>query len=297
MKVKKIILMVMGVLLMSSVSLVPLASAPPPFSATIYMVNINHHALVNFWGVSMDSVQNTAAWHIRAAIAHLLDKQEFLNTYAPGLTAIDNPLPKSNPLYTAWYFNWGLSDLLNADPLTHSQNPVPISLYNNVALSPDIFEARDHLVAAGMGWVDNNGDGVIDNPPTSQIDFYVPSGTISEQLGLYLEANINIVFGQDVVNLIPASMHDILDVTFFNTIPDDWHLSIFGWTLPKQDRIGDWFYVFHSNSITNPPTWENYIYYSNPTYDSYAPYQSPPNARNAQETFGKTVGTIPVFSL
>lgn len=283
------------VVLMTSVSLVPPASAKPR-PAVMWSIDINHQA--TFWGVPMDTNHLTPAWHIRAAIAHLLDKQHFVSTYySPSVpfnvVVINNPVPAVG-YYTAWDFTWTPPDLSNADPF----HPGAISLYNNVASAPDYLQARDHLLQAGMGWTDGNNDGVIDNPPASQIDFYVPNTSLTmQQLGSYLATNINLVFGAPVVNLIITDLGTIFTTVWNTVVPDDWHLYAGGWAVDMSPP--DYLYaLFHSNSITTP-TAQNYIFYSNPNFDALIG-PTPPNpttAWSALEIFGDTVGTIPVMSL
>jgi ABC-type transport system substrate-binding protein len=276
----------------SYVAITPVSAGGP--RAHMIQIDINHKA--SFWGVPMDCKVGSPGWHIRAAIAHLLDKQQFVNDYAPGMKVIDNPVPNTSCL-KAWNFRWSQLDLYFVDSL----HPEAISLYNSVPLAPDYAEARDHLIAAGAGWVDNNNDGVIDNPPATKIDFYVTdSDPVRVNLGLYLEAAIEKVFGADVVNLIIAPRAVVWSTVLDTSVEDDWQLYASVWSVgvPGSPPTSWLYELYHSDFIElDYPIPTNYIFYNNTCYDSLV---VPPlrihEAWIAQYIFGATVGTIPVFS-
>lgn len=245
----------------------------------------------------MDCEGGTPGWHVRAAIAHLCDK-ELLVTILPPVIVIDNPVPKVSPLHPPWYLKWTPNLLFLADPFHGS---TAISLYNNVNANPDIYEARDHLVAAGgigndnLPWHDNDNDGRIENPPVSQIDFYTLNpmeAPLIYEIARTIEEWIEYVFnGADVVNLVQSTYAGILWIVVDKTVPDDWHMhfgvSFILSTTPPPNFLYD---LYHTNGASN------YVFYSNADYDSwFVGVFNPFRARQAQYIFGKTIATVPIY--
>lgn len=266
--------------------MMPLVSAPPP-SVAIFNLEINHAS--SFWGIPMDSDWDTPAWHIRVAIAHLFDKEAFLNQIQPlDAFVIDNKVPNIGPL-SNWYLEWTPELLSAVDPW----HPEAVSLYNNVPMEPDIYEARDHLIMAGgigndgLPWHDDDNDGRIDNPPTSQIEYYYNTGNVIRQaVGSYLERWIQYIFNDANVMLV----YGVSWSTFLQIIlpapPDDWHMVSYGHATPKKPPPES-LLAYHS---------PNFVFYSNSTYD-YLVDHIPPrrNALEAQFVFGASIGAIPIW--
>lgn len=284
------------ILVIAAIGVMPPVPAQP--TAGMFQVDINHHPTVDFWGVPMDSEWDTPGWHIRAAIAHLLDKADFLSTiFVSTDQIIDNPVPKTTAL-SSWYLDWTailMASWPPVDPL-HTL----IGLYNSVP-GPDIYEARDHLVAAGgtgndgSPWHDYDNDGRIDNPPTQLppiVFYYADWDTTNRRRSLaeYLEYWIEYVFnGANVVELRPISFSGWLGIVFDTSVPDDWHLFTSGWRVPDAPPP-NWLYdLYQTNGDFN------YIFYSNPFYDLITKPLSLTEAHWAQYHFGVTIGTIPVW--
>lgn len=265
--------------------MMPVVSAPPP-SLGLFNLEINHAS--SFWGIPMDSEWGTPAWHIRAAIAHLFDKEAFAIEIYPEAIVIDNKVPNVGPL-SNWYLEW-TPELLSAVDPWHTG---AVSLYNNVPMEPDIYEARDHLIMSGgigndgLPWHDNDNDGRIDNPPTSQIYYYYNVGNvIREAVGNYLELWIEYVFnGADVMIVLGVSWSTFLEI-IYNPPYDDWHLVSLGHETPRHPPPESLF-AYHS---------PNLVFYNNSMYDYLVDHIPPPqNALKAQFVFGASIGAIPIW--
>ena len=282
-------------MVIAAYSMVSLASATDSH-ATMIPLDLNHSS--SFWGILMDSEHETPSWHIRAAIAHLTDKKELVGQFNPSAIIIDNPVPKVPPLYPQWYLKWTRPRLVAADPL---HGNTAMSLYNNVLDEPDIYEARDHLIAAGgigndtLPWHDNDNDGRIDNPPTSQIDFYTITETEAPTIfaiAKTIEQSIEYVFNEaDVVNFVPCTFADFLWRVFDKTVPDDWHIALgVGLSVSTAPPPTFLYNLYHTNGDLN------YVFYSNKDYDDvFEDPLNPSRAREAQLIFGKTIATIPIY--
>lgn len=269
--------------------IMPFVSAQP--EATICDLEINHAA--TFWGIPMDSNWDTPAWHIRAAIAHLFDKQQFMTSINIVGTLIDNPLPNTGGL-APWYLGWTPAMLSAVDPM----HPGAVSLYNNVPMLPDFSQALDHLIAAGgigndgSPWHDNNpADGIIDNPPTqaSKILYYYNVGNVIRQtVGLYIEQQIEYIFGADVMDILGVPWAIWLPIHSTWPPADDWNLAFMGYRYPCiPSYLDDWLELYCT------PNW---VFYSNSAYDTCVSAIPPPtNALPAQFEFGRTIGAIPIW--
>lgn len=283
--------------------MIPSASATDS-NAIMYHLDLNH--TTSFWGIPMDCEWNTSGWHIRAAIAHLCDKEWLVDMVGiPSAIVIDNPVPKISNLYPAWYLMWTPNLLSKADPLHGS---TAISLYNNVQMAPDIYEARDHFIAAGgigndgLPWHDYDDDGRIDNPPTSQVEFIAlnpAEAPLMWEMATMIHQLIEYVFNDaDVVSLVACTWLEIVYRLFYNTGPDDWQIhfgvnvgSLILPTTPPPCFLED---LYHSTGVLN------YVFYSNPEYDDCfvtPPPFNPARAMQAQRVFGETIGTIPIYCI
>lgn len=271
----------------------PFVSAPPPPPAVIVSLDINHAS--SFWGIPMDSDWNTPAWHIRAAIAHLIDKAQVISLAAvsstyPTATVIDNPIPDI-PQFSSYYLTWNPLMLASVDPY-HSG---ATSLYNNVPMAPDTDEATEHLILAGgigwdnQPWHDTNNDNRIDNPPNSKIVYYWNTGNVfREAVGNYLEQQIEYVFNDaDIVDAIEVSWLTMLQI--FTRPPYDWHLMLWGFVMSMTPPSPDSLFYY---------TIPNLLFYSNSMYDYYVSLGIPPaiNAKVAEFYFGGSIGAIPIWS-
>jgi len=110
--------------------------------------------------------------------------------------------------------------------------------------SDDMCAARDHLLAAGVGFLDADANCVIDNPGValaSPIRFMIRTDDpYLETMGTGLMDTINLVFGADIVSETFGNAN-MLGTIVFNTAPaiDDWDMYTGEWLLrgPFSDHL------------------------------------------------------------
>ncbi len=278
------------------------------------MFDIQFNQANSFWGIPFGFGNSQSGIEIRMAFAHLLDKNSFIAGPALGGRAqkIDDPVPPAEGLATANTAAW--------DPV----HPGTVSAFNLAADaggvaapgSPDFLAARDHLLrvrnaAGALVFFDNNNDGVIDNPPTTKITFYIRSDHPPRlELGTALAHAIESLFGgADVVDEQFANIVQVSDFVF-RTSPatTDWHIYTGGWRLGAfWDHL---FALYDSKFASNlcggkkSQFAQNYVFVCMPDFDTQVEAsigatsfsQSAASALNAMNIFGQRVATIPVYS-
>ncbi len=284
----------------------------------IFDLEINHHA--SFLGIPMQENRgpdsftspstkqpSAAGVEIRRALAHLLDKPDFVNIAAlQGLAKyVDIQAPPAQGLQPGG--NPQASQLTAAlrseDCAAHpwftpcdAANP-PVSAYN---LSPDsladpfhsfanhgwsgvadLRAACDHFVLAGINIAPSGAScadvaaGTADLVSGGQtVAFYIRTHPPRKAFGTIIFDAMNFLFDQNVAitpscPVIGCSLSDII----FKTEPDrdDWNLYTGGWSL---DSTPDHLYsLYHSSFASNAcggkkSTFaQNYVFYCSPAYD------------------------------
>ncbi len=328
-------LLVMGLLGFGFIDRFPIVSGTPDWM--MFQVDINHDPGVSFWGISMDSSSgaNDAAWNIRAGIAHLLDKANFVSTYVigfqPTALVIENPMPPPTataqwPGLALWSHSWTLSNIQAADPVPHTNGAnVPISytatstLYN---ISPDptgfatlgsddFCAAADHFLQAGLGTGKDSNCVLLNVGPKTPIDFYIRSDDGRRlNLGARLANAIETLMGATPVSCNSAGTYvskhclpfspTINSVIFGANAKNDWHLYTGGFGSVPGDPPPKFLCDLYWSGNVLP---SNYVFYDNSFYDGFfnptqctnAPTFG--NADSAQLNLGDNIATIPVWAL
>ena len=279
------------------------------------MFDIQFNQANSFWGIPFDHARIAAASgrEIRMAIAHLLDKDSYITEVLQGRgEKLDHPVPPAQGLGGPPTAPW---DTLH---------PGTISAYNlgantgGVAQpgSPDFNAARDHLlrVTSSSGaqvFFDSNNDGIIDNPPATQILFYIRGDHQPRfELGQRLAAAIESIFGgANVVNEQIVDITQVSDIVF-RTSPatTDWHMYTGGWRL---GAFWDHLYALYDSRFASnlcggkkSQFAQNYEFVCMPDFDvkvrasiaATSFTDSANKAREALDIFGQRVATIPVYS-
>ncbi len=187
--------------------------------------------------------------------------------------------------------------------------------------TPDWLAARDHLIAAGItvgtngelvasGFRDDNNDGIIDNPPASQIRFFIRNDDpIRLDLGSNLAAALNRIFGATVVSQIFVDIKGAFPVVFSTKTVLDWdeYTGGFQLTTPFWDYLYSSFdSLFASNQCGGPfiDLAPNYWFYCRADADpllfnvEFSPTtsQSASFGLQALDIIGPTLGDIPIYS-
>ena len=187
--------------------------------------------------------------------------------------------------------------------------------------SPDWQAARDHLIASGVtvgtngdlvasGFTDNNNDGIIDNPPASQVRFYIRSDHEPRlNFGSTLAAALNQIFGATVVQQNFIDIRSAAKIVFSTATVLDWDMYTGGFqlTTPYWDYLYPSFYsLFASNQCggTLIDQAANYWFYCRPDADpllynteySATASESASWGIKALDILGPTNGDLPVYS-
>ncbi len=267
-----------------------------------------------FWGIGFSHGMDPNGVQMRMAFAHLFDKDSFLSdSVVQGRgQKLDNPVPPAqglgSPITAAW----------------DSLHPGTISAYNlapdsgGVAApgSLDFCAARDHMLqvknsAGAQVFFDANNNCVIDNPPSTQLTFYIRNDHQPRlQMGQALAGAIQSLFGgADVINEQYVSITQVADIVF-RTAPGvtDWHIYTGGWNL---GAFWDHLYDLYDSKFASSECGgkrsqfaQNYIFLCMPDFDAQVEASiqassfssSGAAALNALDIFGRRVGTIPVYS-
>lgn len=233
--------------------------------------NNNGGTAINFWGlIDPQFGNNVAGMHFRQAVAHLLDKDNYIATddiisgFAkriewPGSPAQADPQPDFHQF-----------DLI-ASHGAASITPFNLASDGTGFAEPgsaDFCAARDHLVATGI-WVDANNDCVIDNPPATKAVFVIRSDHLPrKRYGEELAKRIEQLFGADVFEEQFKTITQVTHQVFSTKTLNDWGIYTSGWGLTAEwDQAYD---LYHSAFASNrcgavaPSTFaNNYIFVCN----------------------------------
>ncbi len=278
------------------------------------MFDLQFNQANSFWGVSFSFGNDISGIEMREAIAHLLDKNSFVlgGSLQGRGQVLDNPVPPGqgigSPAVAAWdTVHLGTISAFNLSPDS-----------NGIAApgSADFLAARDHMlrVKSSSGaqiFFDANNDGIIDNPPSTRLVFYIRLDHPPRlELGTKIAQAVESLFGgADVVEERFTNIEAVADVVF-RTSPatTDWHLYTGGWRLgPFWDHL---FALYDSKFASNlcggkkSQFAQNYEFICIPELDAQVEAtiaassftQSAAAALNALDIFGRHVATIPVYS-
>src|SRR3989454_92513 len=282
------------------------------------------------WGCNFQHGNSQCGIEIREAMAHLIDRQAFVNDSPLGgagqgladpSPAAKDPSASPLPTQTAW-------DSLTGQNISRLVHPPDTSAFHIAASpggfaapgSPDFCAARDHLIAANIGLRDDNRDCIIDatspglaNIVSHPIRFMIRSDDIFRQsLGLGLTNTLNQLLGGYVVSTTVANIAQLGPIVFVSAPEgdtDDWDMYTFGWSLPGPfpDHLLQLYYsAAASNQCGGVLNGEalNYGFLCVPTLDGFVNAASQTadisifktKTLTAFDEFGKHVGNIPSFS-
>lgn len=157
----------------------------PPVSLTAGAFEIEFNMANNFWGCQMNLGNNDCGREIRQGIAHLTDKNVFIQ-YQKDITGLsiplDNPvlptlgLPEPNPCaWDATHLQSG-SNCVVGEGNTNGGVAYHLATSNNPSLkfpwmpaigSPDFCAAADHFIAAGVATTSDTGTCLLNKFPSS----------------------------------------------------------------------------------------------------------------------------------
>lgn len=277
------------------------------------------------FGVCSTLKPTAAGIEVRRAIAHLVDKAQFVATQgdcAGGFcVAIDDPIPgavcadtaapcSTLAQRTAWDAGYPHSVACTGTPCAYH---VAAGGALGAPSGADLQAARQHLAAAGL--VDSDGDGQFDFPATGQTIFAIRSDDPRRlQLGTTIANAIDLLFeaGPGGIPVVSRLLGDIgaLGATVFFSVPDtDFGLYTGGWGLGLDATHIFPLYnaAFASNFCGGNPSLFNlnYGFYCNNAFDvkvekgtfdalTLAAFNSP--HQGASDIAGKTAMNIPVYA-
>lgn len=213
-----------------------------------------------FWGIDMQNGRNPSGVEMRKAVAHLLDKDRFLETdpvvagFARKTDVFASPSEGPNlgpdPLGFVCSF-----DTLTGPRVSHT---TCLSAYNIASDASGFAELDTDPVAAGnqpsadwkaaldhfgqvrnpatgaLGyWSDTDGDGVIDtNRPTSTIDVFCRiDHKPRDRYCNGIASRLNQIFGKTVVTIFEKTISQVSSIVFSATRVNDWHMYSGGYGL------------------------------------------------------------------
>jgi len=282
------------------------------------------------WGCDFQHGNSPCGIEIREAMAHLVDRQAFVNDgplggagqgLADPSPAAKDPSASPLPTQVSW-------DTLIGQNISGIVHPPDVSAFHIAASpggfaavgSPDFCAARDHLIAANIGLRDVNHDCVIDatspgiaNIVAHPIRFMIRSDDVFRQaLGIGLSNALNQIFGGFVVSTTIANIAQLGPIVFVSApegATDDWDMYTFGWSLPGPfpDHL---LQLYYSSAASNQcggvqnGSALNYGFACISSFDSYVNAASQTADIGTFKTktlaafneWGKHVGNIPSFS-
>ena len=283
----------------------------------IFELDINHHA--PFLGVAMQENRpadgfnspstkqpTTAGIHIRRALAHMLDKPDFIQGFQLQGRAsfVDIQAPPAQGLTIGGaYPSYLPSSVLAEDCQEHpwftpcdASNP-PVSAYNLVADSlPDPFSSFanrgwsgladlratcDHFVLAGISVTPSGASCADVAAGTAKlvsggqtVTFYIRTHTPRKAFGQIFLDGMNYLFDQTVAVNACRFFCDVSGTIFGTSEKDDWNVYTGGWGLGS---FPDHLYALYHSSFASDAcggkrssSAQNYVFYCSPEFDQEA---------------------------
>src|SRR5712692_6128068 len=302
--------------LVSPLSTNPSFLVTSPVSTFDYF-DIQFNLANSFWGVNFNFGNDPAGTHVRQGIAHLIDKQDFINNQLGGMgSRDDNPVPPAVGLPVP-------SDMCSWDSLFNTCTNFlgAYHLANYVTSdgmapngSPDFCAAANHFIAAGLATGKNMTSCVLTGLSSAASSQTVDLNARVDDppryaLGIALGNAINRLMGRTAVTVSPITITAASSLIFKTSGSiASWHIYTGGWGQVTQfDNLYALYNsIFAGNTCggKSTSTGNNYIFFCNPSFDhstNLLEFNSTLAGAvtagiNAEDTFGKTVPTIPVWS-
>jgi ABC-type transport system substrate-binding protein len=277
------------------------------------------------WGCNFQSSTSSCGIEIREAIAHLVDRDQFVNTYLRGQAQpVSDPVsPAQDPpgSLLATQCSW---ETIPADRnCINAFNLAPDPGGFAQPGSPDFCAAVAHLVGAGIGLTNSNNSCAIDsnspglaNVRAHPIRFVVRTGDrVRLTLALGLISALDQVFGATAavptcrVGGIACIINTVFTCCSPATPTDDWDMYTYGYTQlnPFADHLNNLFASSQASNLcggvlnTQP---SNYGFICIPSFDTAAlaalqasdPTVFRTDTLAALNEFGKHAANIPIYT-